>query len=439
MAPPAGGPRDSLPPVLIAATPRDSATNVTGNRISLSFDEYITLENPQQSIIVSPNPQNSPIVDAKLRGVNIRLRDSLLPNTTYSINFGNSIRDVNESNVLKNFTYVFSTGSRIDENTISGKVVLAENGRIDSTLAVILHRNLNDSAIEKIRPVYYARLDGEGNFQFNNLPAGKFGLYVVEDDYAKRYDDSTELFAFSDSAVTTSLDFKPVVLYAFRAADKTQKTPTTTQTTSIRNRDTRLRYTTNIADRRKDLLTPIELTFNKPLRSLDSTAIVLVDTNFSNRVRPRFSLDTSFTKLSIQYAWKENQQWNLILPANSVKDTAGIHLPKSDTIRFTTDAEAQYGSLRFRFSGFDTSKHLVLQLVQNDVVVESIPITTAQWYRPLYKPGEYQLYLLNDKNRNGKWDTGSFKPVKRQPETVTDLKRKINIRANWDNEEVINL
>jgi uncharacterized protein (DUF2141 family) len=301
-----------------------------------------------------------------------------------------------------------------------------------------LHNNLNDSAIQKLRPLYYARLDGAGNFQFNNLPAGKFGLYVVEDDYAKRYDDSTELFAFADTAVTTAASFNPVILYAFRATDKTQKT-TTSPVAGNRNRDTRLRYTTNITDRRKDLLTPIELTFNRRLKSFDSNAIVLTDTNFAGIIKPQFSLDTSATKLSIQYAWKENQQLNLIIPATSVTDTSGTQLTKSDTLRFTTDAEAQYGSLRFRFSGFDTSKHLVLQLVQNDVVVESIPITSAQWYRPLYKPGEYQLYLLNDKNGNGKWDTGSFKPFKRQPETVTDLKRKINIRANWDNEEVINL
>lgn len=438
MAPPSGGPRDSLPPVLIAATPRDSAVNVTSNRISLTFDEYITLDNPQQSIIVSPNPQNSPIVDAKLRGVNIRLRDSLLPNTTYSINFGNAIRDVNENNILKNFTYVFSTSAQVDQNSITGKVTLAENGKTDSTLLVVLHRNLNDSAIQKNRPLYYARLDGSGNFQFNNLPTGKFALYVVEDDYAKRYDDSTELFAFVDTAVTGNISFKPINLFAFRAFEKTQR-PAAQTNTANRNRDTRLRYTTNLSESAKDLLIPVELNFNKRLRSFDSNAIVLTDTNFANAVRPQFLLDTSRTKLSIQYPWKENQRWKLVLPAAAFTDTAGTQLSKTDTLSFTTESESAYGSLRFRFSGLDTSKHFVLQLVQNDKVVESIPITSPQWYRALYKPGEYQLYLLNDKNRNGKWDTGSFKPVKRQPETVTDLKRRINIRANWDNEEVINL
>lgn len=437
MMPPSGGPKDSLPPVLITAVPKDSATNVSSNRISLVFDEYITLDNAQQNVIVSPNPQNSPVIDAKLRGVNIRLRDSLLPNTTYSINFGNSIRDVNENNILKNFTYVFSTGSKIDMNTIVGKVTLAQNGKVDSTLIVVLHRNLNDSAIQKLRPVYYARLDGQGNFRFNNLPAGKFAVYVTEDDYAKRYDDSTELFAFADTAVATSSAFNSINLYAFRAAEKAVKGPAAPS--SNRNVDRKLRYTTNITDKRKDLLTPIELTFNKRLKSFDSNAIVLTDTNFANRVKPRFLLDSSGTKLSVINNWKENQHWVLIIPSTAVTDTSGTQLSKTDTIKFTTDPESQYGSLRLRFANVDTSKHQVLLIMQNDKLIESIPITSGQWYKPLYQPGEYQLYLLNDKNRNGKWDTGSFKPVKNQPEIVTDLKRKINIRANWDNEEVINL
>jgi hypothetical protein len=436
MVPPGGGLRDTLPPRLIVATPKDSALNVTTDRITLNFDEYIEVRDIQQNLIVSPNPVQSPIITPRARAVNIRLRDSLLPNTTYSINFGNSIKDVNEGNVLKNFTYVFSTGNRIDENTITGKILLAESGKLDTTLIVVLHRNLNDSAIRTLRPLYYAKQDGQGNFAFQNLPAGRFAMYVVEDDYAKKYDDSTELFAFADTPVLASLAPRSVSLFAFRAAQKNQKPVGFTGT---RNTNKKLTYSTNLTGRTKEQITPLTLTFSTPLRSFDSNSIQLTDTNFTNRVRPVFSLDTSRTVLSLSYPWKENTHFKLVIPATSVTDTSGTSLSKSDTLNFTTDAELQYGSLRLRFSNIDTSKHQVVQLYQNDKLVESIPVNNnPQWFRRLYRPGQYQVRILIDRNNNGVWDTGDF-TRKKQPEIVIDRKLTLNIRSNWDNDEVIAL
>jgi uncharacterized protein (DUF2141 family) len=436
MVPPGGGLRDTLPPRLIVATPKDSALNVTTDRITLNFDEYIEVRDVQQNLIVSPNPVQSPIITPRARAVSIRLRDSLLPNTTYSINFGNSIKDVNEGNVLKNFTYVFSTGNRIDENTITGKILLAESGKLDTTLIVVLHRNLNDSAIRTLRPLYYAKQDGQGNFAFQNLPAGRFAMYVVEDDYAKKYDDSTELFAFADTPVLASLTPQSVSLFAFRAAQKNQKPVGFTGT---RNTNKKLTYSTNLTGRTKEQITPLTLTFSTPLRSFDSNSIQLTDTNFTNRVRPVFSLDTSRTVLSLSYPWKENTHFKLVIPATSVTDTSGTSLSKSDTLNFTTDAELQYGSLRLRFSNIDTSKHQVVQLYQNDKLVESIPVNSnPQWFRRLYRPGQYQVRILIDRNNNGVWDTGDF-TRKKQPEIVIDRKLTLNIRSNWDNDEVIAL
>ena len=139
--PPEGGPRDSLPPVLVKASPADSTLNFSGNTIVFSFDEYVDADNYQQELIVSPIPGNMPTVNRKLRTVTVRLRDTLEPRTTYSLNFGNTIKDVNEGNVKKNFTYIFSTGSYFDSLELTGRVVLAETGGIDSTLTVMLHKS----------------------------------------------------------------------------------------------------------------------------------------------------------------------------------------------------------------------------------------------------------------------------------------------------------
>jgi hypothetical protein len=183
IVPPGGGPIDSLPPVLVSAVPADSSTNFKGNRITLNFDEYVDIQNQFENVIVSPTPKNPPIINNHLRTISVRIKDTLEPNTTYSIDFGNGLRDINEGNIYKNFTYIFSTGNTIDENTFSGNVIMAETGKIDTTLIVVLHRNLDDSAVVKERPRYIAKLDGKGNFQFRNLAAGTFAVYVVPNDF----------------------------------------------------------------------------------------------------------------------------------------------------------------------------------------------------------------------------------------------------------------
>ena len=123
-----------------------------------------------------------PAIEYKLRTVTVRLKDSLLPNTTYNINFGDAIVDLNEGNILKNFQYSFSTGAFIDSNELSGKVILAETGNTDSTMFALLYRKQEDSTVFKEKPMYVARVDAQGNFRFNNLPAGSFYVYALRDE-----------------------------------------------------------------------------------------------------------------------------------------------------------------------------------------------------------------------------------------------------------------
>jgi len=130
---------------------------------------------------MSPVPKSEPEIESKLKTVTIRLRDTLEANTTYTLNFGNAVRDVNESNIARNFTYIFSTGSTFDSLTLSGKVILAANGKVDSTLVVMLHKNGDDSAVVNEKPRYLARLDSSGNFRFRNLPWGTFYIYALQD------------------------------------------------------------------------------------------------------------------------------------------------------------------------------------------------------------------------------------------------------------------
>src|SRR5882757_9886988 len=145
IVPPLGGPRDTIPPRLLYVIPRDSSKSLTPTKIIFNFDEYIDPKDVRTELIVSPLPKTEPLVDARLRILTVRIKDTLQPNTTYSFNFGNAIRDVNEGNILKNFTYVFSTGDHIDAGELSGNVYLAASGKIDTTLIAMLHRKFDNS------------------------------------------------------------------------------------------------------------------------------------------------------------------------------------------------------------------------------------------------------------------------------------------------------
>ena len=123
--PPTGGPRDSLPPVMLSAVPKDSTLHFKGNKIVLTFDEYVQLERPEEQLIVSPVPKVSPMVEAKLKEVTIRIKDTLEENTTYSINFGKALKDI-EGNHKTVHPY-FST-MPIDSSRLFPKVVMPKQG-----------------------------------------------------------------------------------------------------------------------------------------------------------------------------------------------------------------------------------------------------------------------------------------------------------------------
>jgi len=433
--PPSGGDRDSLPPVLIGALPKDSAVNVFPKLITLTFDEFVSLQDVNSNLIVSPTLKNIPTVDNKLRNVTIKFKDSLEANTTYSLNFGNSIKDVNEGNILKEFRYVFSTGNTIDDFTYSGKVLLAEKGSVDSTLIVILHNNTSDTAIFKNRPRYYSKINGKGNFEFKNLSGGYYSVYVLPNDISKMYDDSTKMFAFKSTPLLINGSNVNDTLYAFEAF-KRKVVGASKPIANIANSKTenRLRYTTNLDNGSQDLLSPLQLRFLKPLKSFDSSKILFADSNYISLNGASISLDTSKTIVSINYPWKEQMQFRIVLPKDAVTDTGGMGLAKSDTLRFATKKETEYGSIRLRFSNLNLSKNPVLQFVQSDKIVESIPLNSLELVRKLYRAGSYDLRILYDTNQNGVWDTGVFGKIKKQPETVQLISKPLVVRGNWDNE-----
>ncbi|MCU0320767.1 MAG: Ig-like domain-containing protein [Chitinophagaceae bacterium] len=431
--PPGGGPRDSLPPVLVNAIPNDSSLNVQSKKIVLTFNEYIEVKDVTQNLIVSPLPKNTPLVEHKLKTITIKLRDSLEPNTTYTLDFGNSIQDINEGNPARNFTYVFSTGKSIDSNSLKGKVILAETGLIDTTLIAVLYKNLADTAVIKERPKFIAKIKGDGSFSFVNLPTDNFNLFVMDNNYSKKYDDSTQLFAFYDSVITIGSITNAPTLFAFQEAKKITTTPSTAKAPST-EKEKQLKYTSSLENGRQDILdTTLTLTFNRKIKSFDASKIKLLDTNYKPVKDYRIDIDSSKQSLFIYKKWKEKSVFNLIIQKDALIDTTNATLAKSDTLKFKTKNEVDYGSVKIRFNNLDTTKHPVLLIFKEGKLFESIKITQRDIIKKLYYTGEYDLKILMDKNNNGIWDTGNYKQ-KKQPEVVRQLDRKLSIRANWDNE-----
>ncbi len=434
---PTGGPRDSIPPRLVNASPPINSTSFNGNKITLTFNEYIEVKDVQTNVLVSPYQKINPVIDYKLKTVTVKLKDTLRPNTTYAINFGNAIVDNNEGNPLKNFTYVFSTGNHIDSLNLSGKVTLAETGGIDSSLLALLYRSADDSAVQKRKPDYIAKLSGDGSFNFNNLPPGSFKIYALKDgDGSKTYNAKVETFAFADAPVIVGAGTQPVTLYAYNEVRDTRGIITA----PVRNNNSIkiLRYTSSIAAQQQDLLTALELSFNKPLKKFDPSKFILTDTNYKPLALATATLDSTRKNISFPVKWQAGTKYSLIVNASAVADSSDISLAKTDTLRFTTKKGADYGKLLLRFSNLDLSKNPVLQFVQFGEIKESSPVVANEWSKTLFPPGEYEIRILYDNNKNGKWDPGNYSK-KLQPEKVIILPQKLGIKADWENERDIKL
>lgn len=436
IVPPSGGPRDSLPPILVSATPADSSTNFRANRITLTFDEYIDLQEVPQNLLFTPIFETNPNVEARLRTITIRLKDSLESNTTYTFNFGNAIRDINEGNILRNFDYTFSTGAYIDSLQISGRVILAETGTTDSTLQVVLHRNGADSAIEKLAPRYVTRVDRNGAFTFRNLPPGTFAIYALGDaGTLRRYMSKSQLFAFANAPVVSG-DTARITLLAYREEAATTPGATTAAPTRPASAtDRRLRFTTNLTGNQQSLLDSLVFLFERPLRTFDSTGLSLhTDSTFTPETAYTTLLDSSRKRLALYTAWQPGINYHLILNPQFAEDTLGHRLPRRDTLSFATRKLEDYGRVSLRLRNIDTSQNPVLLFVQGDKVVFSAPVKTGVFNNNMFTPGDYDLRILYDTNGNGKWDPGSFPANKRQPEIVRPFTEKINVKPAWDNE-----
>ena len=206
---PQGGPKDLTPPKAASMTPENNATNVSKKKIELQFNEFVEVKSAQQKVIVSP-PQKIPAtIQANGKKVTIEFADSLIPNTTYTIDFTDALRDLNEGNVLDGFTYAFSTGNEIDTMQISGRVLNAMDLNPLSGVQVgIYETNLKGDSTGPLyqMPLRITKTDSTGHFTIKNIKDGTYDIYALEDKNSDYILTKGECFGFIDNSVKTAVE-----------------------------------------------------------------------------------------------------------------------------------------------------------------------------------------------------------------------------------------
>jgi len=205
---PSGGPKDSIPPVIIGCVPANLQTQFSGKEIQITFDEFVVADNLTEKLIISPPLGKKPTIKIKGKSLLVKMEEDLIPDRTYSFDFTDGIKDYNESNKLTNLRLIFSTGTQIDSLRASGYIYDAKTLEPVSKTLAVLYSDDNDSLFRNLHPDFIAITDEKGFFLFDNLPSGEYTLYGIKDDDKNLFfSNATELIAFSDSMIKPSVHF----------------------------------------------------------------------------------------------------------------------------------------------------------------------------------------------------------------------------------------
>lgn len=203
MGQPDGGWYDETPPVIVRTTPQDKGVNVKQKKISIYFDEYIKVDNPTEKVVISPPQIEQAEIAASGKKIVVELKDTLKPNTTYTVDFSDAITDNNENNPLGNYTYTFSTGDHIDTMEVAGYVLDAQSLEPIKGILVGLYSNLSDTIFTKEPMLRVSRTDSRGKFVIKGVAPGDYRIYALQDaDNNYIFNQKSEQIAFTHDIIT---------------------------------------------------------------------------------------------------------------------------------------------------------------------------------------------------------------------------------------------
>lgn len=199
---PTGGPEDASPPEIVSEQPANLSKNFSSSKIEIAFNEFIQLDNTSEQVVISPPMRRMPSYQLKQKSLVIKFEEPLLPNTTYTINFGEAIKDNNEGNVLKNYTYVFSTGAVLDSMHVRGSLKDAISSEPVSNALVMLYKGSADSLPIDTIPDYFTRTGEDGRFSIEHVANQRCKIFALVDENSNyRFDVPSEQIGFIDSLI----------------------------------------------------------------------------------------------------------------------------------------------------------------------------------------------------------------------------------------------
>ena len=442
IAAPTGGPKDVSAPVLKHRSMQDSALNFKGGKIQYEFDEFLQIKDIENQLSITPLLAHSPKITIHKRKATIYIADSLLmPNTTYQINLGNAIQDMHEGNPVKNLSFTFSTGSYFDSLTIQGAIFQAETGFKDTASWIVLYpMPVKDSAFTKQKPMY-AQKSNQGVFQFKNLPNKDFKIYSLQETNNNlKFDADGERVSFYPKVVNASDSNLFVTLYSFI---EKQKIDTNTKqlgrktTFNAATKNTAFIYTINIdtlqkAKRTFDINDSIVISLSDSILEIDKSKIRLFQNeDFDATVNIR--IDSSKKKIILKTEWVQDANYTLSLLKSFAENNQKIQATAS-SFHFKTKKENDYGTLTLTTTK-DDKKIITLLKDNKEIATQKASDTLLKF--ALLSPGNYQIKILYDNNKNGVWDSGNLYE-KQMPEVVKFLPEIIAVKANWANKIEVN-
>jgi len=346
---PQGGPRDTTPPKVLKMEPKNLTTNFKAKKITIEFDEYFKLQNEFKEFSISPELKIAPTLKTKKKTLEISFTDSLEKNTTYTLNFGKAIADINESNALKNFSYVFSTGPKLDSLSIKGKITNSSTGEPEIEAVAFILPIERDTIFGKSKPSIYTLTDSSGNYSLNNLREGTYRIYALKEKGGdKIYQQSTDEIGFIKDSIVLKHNLDTVNMRVFKEDAKV-----------FRILDRRINADGSISFALNQKLKKPEVTIVEPA-ALDATKFVKFSKN--NDSLKIWLTDLSFdsTKVSLKSEGKLLQSSTL---TRGKKETYNRTLSASDNLEDRTLNPNKSLKLTFNFPvlSVDASKITLLE------------------------------------------------------------------------------
>ncbi len=548
---PTGGQKDKTAPGVDStnSTPSPS-TNFKDDRVKITFDEWVKLDNVNSQLVISPPLNENPEVKLKGKTVELIFQDSLRENTTYSIYLGSSVKDITEGNAAKNVNITFSTGPYLDSLETRGNVIDAFTGKKKEDMLVMLYpATANDSIVFKEKPIYLAKTESNGSFKIKHIKEGDYKVFALEDKNFNYLYDDTETIGFlkepltindstsanikllvfvedqkttikgiannqygktriafnkppedinvevlkapaelnyytefvkdsivfwyenseedisllikEKSTIIDTVEVKPASMSTFlennkskldfdRATSRTTGSPTGTKAglgkkgaSNPTIPESKLFEKARLKVLKKKLVANKTeyLYFTFPLEALDLSKVIVLQDSSGQTVKPEIRLSDSLKRaIEIKHNWKPDVSYSMVFMPGAISSFYGF---KNDSLvlELIGVSTADYGSITLLVDGLFADKSYFLSTLnaREQVIFETVISGVESYKKRLEKiepASGYKVKIVEDSNRNGKWDPGSYFE-KRAPERIL-IQPLQTVKPNWEVEGKIN-